>query len=134
MKKIITTAIACVSISSTYAEITTTSIFCATSDGSHWDWLMTNEGGRVPIPGDRGRNTNPGGSYFDYFAISEAEYNFLKRACQLMFASEYVPHPSDDSWKEWHIFLVNRLDGSHYFSDGYKTTTKNESSYNWDRM
>lgn len=118
MKKIISTAIACVSIASAHAEITTTSVFCATPDGSYWNWLVTNDGNRVPISGEWGRSTNPEGAYFDYFTISEESYNFLKSACQLIFVSEYVPQPSDSFSGEWYVFLVNRPDGSQYLADG----------------
>ncbi|MCX4027577.1 hypothetical protein H0A36_25245 [Endozoicomonas sp. SM1973] len=125
MKRLLTVVFAVLTICSAYAEPETTYIFCAKADGSHWRWLTTDEGNRIPISGQWGRSTKPDGVYFDYFNISEEAYNFLKQACQLIFASEYVPQPADNLLDDWYVFLVTRPDGSQFLADGrYDVTSR----------
>lgn len=124
MKKILATVITCLSITSAYAERTTTSVFCATSDGNHWDWLEV-EKTQIKISGEWGRGTNTDGSLFDYFEVSEGSYLLLNQMCKLNFTNNYVAQPSDSFWGEWYVFLINRLDGSQYITDGrYGTTSR----------
>ncbi|MDE1463434.1 hypothetical protein [Spartinivicinus poritis] len=117
------TALTVVGTGSGYAE--TTNVFCATSDGSYWEWLVV-EGVQVEINGQWGRGTQANGAYFDYFSVSEGSYLLLNQVCKLTFGDDYIAQPADNSADDWFIFLVNKTDGRQYLSDGrYNVTQRN---------
>ncbi|MBU2708448.1 hypothetical protein KCM76_20815 [Zooshikella marina] len=124
MREIIATLIAILCISNVHAERETTNVFCATPDGSHWDWLDVN-GTPLEVNGEWGRGIATNSSEFDYFKVSEEIYLFINQMCKQKFSSEYVAQPSDNYWGEWYIFLVQRSNGSQYVTEGkYNTTSR----------
>ena len=125
MKKMLAIALTMIAISVVHAEQETTNVFCATSDGSHWDWLEV-EGMQVRVSGEWERGSKSDGSYFDYFTVLEGSYLLLNQMCRLQFSSEYVAQPADGLIDSWYVFMVNRLDGSRYLANGRHHVTSRD--------
>ncbi|MDE1461024.1 hypothetical protein [Spartinivicinus poritis] len=96
----------------------TTSVFCANSDGSHWEWLEDEQGSQVEITGFWGASALPGLKYLRHFSASEIEYLKVNAQCQARYSSEYRAHPADNRFNGWYLFKVNKPNTTFYFSNG----------------
>ncbi|WP_163832086.1 hypothetical protein [Spartinivicinus ruber] len=130
-KKILTTtALIIVNIPIVFAD--TTSVFCANSDGSHWEWLEDDSNSQVNITGLWSVSALPNQKYFRHFNISEAEYLTVNALCQEKYSSEYRAHPADNRFNGWYLFKVSKPNVNFYFSDGkYEVYTVNQLEANF---
>ncbi|WP_146131926.1 hypothetical protein [Chromobacterium amazonense] len=116
MKKIISAlALSTVAISA-QAEIT--NVFCAASNGEYWYWGKDTYGNALQVSGKWGRAKVEKMSDFQYFSISEEDYNRVRGYCR----NGETAQPANNQFSKWYIFQVKKNDGSQYFAPGRYTT------------
>ena len=119
------------SISNAYAD--TTDVFCATSDGSHWEWLKDDSGNQIDVSGKWGIAPLSNRRYFfRYFNIAESDYLQLNTKCQSDFSSDYLAQPADHRFNGWYVFRATKANGGHYYTGGkYDSYTKSQAENNF---
>ena len=84
--------------------------YCAKTDGSDWDWLISQSGSYVMIEGEWGREYISDNEFFTYFNVSEERYQYVNEQC----GSELATQPADRGTDKWEVFRVTQPSGSHY--------------------
>ncbi|MDE1463649.1 tail fiber domain-containing protein [Spartinivicinus poritis] len=97
-----------------YAE--TTDVFCAKLDGSDWYWLVDNDNNQVSIPGVWGKSWVTSDSYFQYFSVSQNDYQGVNRLCK----DNYVAQPANNRFNDWYVFKVNESNNNYFVAPGKK--------------
>ncbi|NRD75720.1 hypothetical protein HQQ94_21360 [Shewanella sp. VB17] len=95
-------------VNSIVAHADTTYVYCAVPDGSDWDWLVDRSNNYVTVEGSWGRYTYSDGAYFNYFNVSNAQYQSVNSRCPL----GEVAQPGDRNTSSWEVFNILHLDGS----------------------
>ncbi|NRD72212.1 hypothetical protein HQQ94_02955 [Shewanella sp. VB17] len=121
--KFISTLLFLISLHISSAHAATTYVYCATPDGSDWDWLLTNNNDYILMEGVWGRNTYSDGTYFNYFSISIEKYTLINSMCPL----GYVAQPGDRDSSFWEVFYIIDYNGN-FIADGKKSVIGSNTS------
>ncbi len=91
-------------------------VYCATVDGSDWEWLYEQDGSDTEISGEWGIHIVNAQVGFRYLTIPIQEYQYLQNRCDAM---GMVAHPAENVFSDWYIFQIQFVKGQTIFAPGY---------------
>ncbi|EMQ2878849.1 hypothetical protein V9N52_004189 [Vibrio navarrensis] len=125
-KKILLASAICSVSTLSYAD--TTYLFCASRDGSQWDWVYEPLTGEAwVLTGRWESDINPyepsDHKWFGYFVVDHQQWLKVARECDYFYHEngeyhDWDPHPADSASSNWYL-LMDESTGE--LSEGYYT-------------
>ncbi|GAD76052.1 hypothetical protein VAZ01S_035_00600 [Vibrio azureus NBRC 104587] len=91
-------------------------VYCATTDGKHWEWLQDTDGEFASATGEWGFYRASGWQGFYYFTLSLEDYLKLQSQCEL---KGMVAHPGNKQVSHWYIYQIQMPNGNKMFAPGH---------------
>ncbi|PNQ53940.1 hypothetical protein C1141_18570 [Vibrio agarivorans] len=92
-----------------------TDVYCATIDGSSWDWLYDESGDYAKIEGEWGFHLLQNQEGFGYLTVNIDDYMRVQEKCEL---KGMVAHPGNNRFSSWFVFQVKTSSGQLVFTQG----------------